>query len=175
MLIPESRKQEIANQLLAFTEKEVVDFLAEHPDEKFYAFAFDCNAEYAEVNLCLNTEEVFRKTLNEYQSEYPEDYQSESDLLDLKYNTGDWEYQCFATTYIMEEDEMDALYGDDVDAQLTEFMEIFYQVLADFRKSTVYATIPKTDAFKLICLDHDDDVLESIEAFDTFLEKTKKY
>ena len=174
MLIPELRKQEIANQLLAFTEKEVSNFLTEHPDEKFYAFAFDCNAEYGEVNLCFNTEEVFRETLNDYQSEYPSDYQDENNVLDLKYNTGDWEYQCFATTYIMDEDEMNALYEEDVDEQLTDFMEIFYQVLADFRESSVYAAIPKTDVFKLVCLDHDEDVLEGIEAFDAFLEKKNK-
>lgn len=173
MVLSESRMQELKKQLLAFTEKETADFLKEHSNEEFYAFAFDCNAEYAEVNLCFNTEDAFKETLDFYQEKYSADYQDEESILDLKYNTGDWEYQCFATMYIMEEDEMIALYDDDVDAQLTELIEIFYQALADFRKSDVFASIPKTESFKLICLDHDEDVPEAISAFDAFLEKSE--
>ncbi|WP_270994282.1 DUF4303 domain-containing protein [Listeria seeligeri] len=37
----------------------VEKFLRENPDLTFYAFAFDCNVEDAEINLCLNTEEAF--------------------------------------------------------------------------------------------------------------------
>ncbi len=58
---------EIKNKLLEFTTKRVVKFLKENPKLKFYAFAFDCNAEYGEVNLCLNTESEFKQTLKNYQ------------------------------------------------------------------------------------------------------------
>ncbi|WP_267188655.1 DUF4303 domain-containing protein [Listeria seeligeri] len=37
----------------------VEKFLRENPDLTFYAFAFACDLEGAEINLCLNTEEAF--------------------------------------------------------------------------------------------------------------------
>lgn len=46
----------------------VEKFLSENPDLTFYAFAFACDLEGAEINLCLNTEEAFSETLAFYQS-----------------------------------------------------------------------------------------------------------
>lgn len=43
----------IQNELLRFTEIEVEKFLNQHSEKTFYAFVFDCNAEYAEVSLCF--------------------------------------------------------------------------------------------------------------------------
>ena len=77
----------LENELLEFTKNEVLQFLAEHPNEVFYAFAFDCNAEYAEVNLCFNTEEAFSKTLADCQNgKYKDSYQTEEEIYDLRYN-----------------------------------------------------------------------------------------
>ena len=56
-------KVKLKSELLEFTEKGVEKFLNENSNLEFYAFAFDCNAEYAEVNLCLNTENEFQKTM----------------------------------------------------------------------------------------------------------------
>lgn len=76
----------IQSELLAFTKTEVSNFLAEHPNEVFYAFAFDCNAEYAEVNLCFNTENSFSTLLAESQSgKYKASYQTEEQINELRY------------------------------------------------------------------------------------------
>jgi len=100
-------KQYFKNHLLEFTKEEVKKFLELYPHKVFYAFAYDCNAEYAEVNLCFNTEEDFLETLESYQKgEYSEHYKSEESIMELKYNTGDWNYQCFATLEVMTGDEL---------------------------------------------------------------------
>ncbi|MBF2631754.1 DUF4303 domain-containing protein, partial [Listeria seeligeri] len=56
--------QKIVNFAIEGVEK----FLQENPELTYYAFAFDCNAEYAEINLCVNTEEAFAEILAYYQS-----------------------------------------------------------------------------------------------------------
>ncbi|MEG7759807.1 DUF4303 domain-containing protein, partial [Listeria monocytogenes] len=78
----------------------------------YYAFAFDCNAEYAEINLCVNTEKAFAETLARYQNgKYSENYQTEEEIQELKYNTGDWKYQCFDTFYVFSEEELTAIFN----------------------------------------------------------------
>ena len=51
----------IKKELLLFTKDRVTEFLKANSNLTFYAFAFDCNAEYPEVNLCFNTESSFKK------------------------------------------------------------------------------------------------------------------
>jgi Domain of unknown function (DUF4303) len=77
-------------KLADFAQTEIEKFSALHQEETFYAFSIDANM------LCLNSEERFRVALAEYQKEYPEYYNSAEKIKDLKYNTGDWEYQGFA-------------------------------------------------------------------------------
>lgn len=160
----------VESDLLAFTKTEVSKFLAEHPDEVFYAFAFDCNAEYAEVNLCFNTEDAFAATLTEYQSgEYKDSYQSTEQINELKYSTGDWEYQCFETMYALTEEE---LFGEDDEEQeeneeeasseLAENLLLhFSKTLMEYTKTEEFQKIPKTADFKVFCIDHDEDLEEA--------------
>ncbi|WP_205334634.1 hypothetical protein [Flavobacterium fluviale] len=48
-------RYQIKQQLIDFTIIGVQEFLSQNPNLEFYAFAYDCNAEYAEINLCFNT------------------------------------------------------------------------------------------------------------------------
>lgn len=160
----------IQKELLAFTKTEVSNFLTEHPNEIFYAFAFDCNAEYAEVNLCFNTESAFSALLSESQSgKYKASYQTAEQINELKYNTGDWEYQSFSTQYVLGEDE---LFGDEDDENededgepnkaITENLLLhFSKVLIEFTKTEEFQKIPKTPDFKVFCIDHDEDLDEA--------------
>ncbi len=59
-------------------------FADEHPNETFYGFSIDATM------LCLNSEESFAKTVGHFAPMEP------SDLRELRFNTGDWEYQGFA-------------------------------------------------------------------------------
>ena len=152
----------IKKELLSFTKESVSQFLKANGDLTFYAFGFDCNADYAEVNLCFNTEISFEKTLRSYQSgEYAEHYQSEESINELKYNFGDWEYQCFATTYVLTDDESADIYGDDIEKQADDLMKLFCDVLLDFMFTEEYSNIPKTENFKVLCCDHDEPIEDS--------------
>lgn len=159
----EERKQ----ALLPLVQTAVETFLKEHPELCYYCFAFDCNAEYAEINLCFNTEADFAQTLERYQrGPYGDSYRSEEDILDLRYNTGDWQYQCFATFYVLEEETLAALYGEDEDRLLAEMMRFNCELLALFCKTDTFARIPKTENFRVLCIDHDEDVAAALERTD---------
>lgn len=167
----------IKEQLLEFTINATESFLNEHPDLTFYAFAYDCNAEYAEVNLCLNTPAEFEKTLKKYQTgPYAEDYRSEEGINELKFSTGDWEYQCFDTIYVLTEAELTRIFNDlpeDGYKSWNEFIEnltvLFCEVLLDFQKTKTFEKIPKTADFIAFCIDHDEDFEGGMER----LEKVK--
>ena len=149
-----------------FTQKRVENFIKEHKDEIFYAFAYDCNAEYAEVNLCFNTRYFFEKTLARYQTgKYAQEYKTKDGVYKLKYSLGDWEYQCFDTLYFLAEEEMVEIYGVNIEEQITEFMHLCRNALLDFTHTNEFAQIPKTDDFMVLCIDHD----ESLEAAQTHL------
>jgi len=154
----EKRKKEILKQI----QDDINLFLKEHLEEKYYCFAFDCNSEYAQILVCFNTEEDFTKTWEKY------NYQTDEDYIEIRYNTGDWKYQGFAEYEVLTEDEMINLYGDDIDLNISEMMKFNYQLLELFCNTETFRAIPKTDDFKILCTDHDTDLVEA-------LENTEKY
>ena len=77
-------------KMTSFAEEKIKSFVKNHKSEVFYAFAIDDGL------LCLNSLTEFEKTLNSYQNKYNE-YNKTEEIDGLKYNTGDWEYQGFAT------------------------------------------------------------------------------
>lgn len=159
----ENKKRE----LLALIGEAVEKFLDEHQGLSYYCFAFDCNAAYAEINLCLNTESDFRATLRAYQEgPYGEDYRTEEGVRALRYNPGDWKYQCFETFYVLEEDEIADLYGDDDEALLKEMTAFNYELLALFTATDTFRRIPKTEDFRVLCIDHDEDVDDALRHTD---------
>jgi hypothetical protein len=104
--------------LTAITKKALVDFARLHADEVFYGFAFDCNPDYCEVLLCLNTEEdlsrrakrikeapsasifpKFDKTMEErfgIKAGPRRDERTIDQIAEeLRWSTGDWKYQGF--------------------------------------------------------------------------------
>ena len=92
----------------------VEEFLRAHPRERFYALAFDCNTEYAEFLVGMNTEEAFQKTLMEYHEGGASDHTDASAIEKLRYNPGDWTYTDIAEDFVSycidhDEDPADAL------------------------------------------------------------------
>jgi hypothetical protein len=172
-------KMEIKKQLLNFTVNAVENFLNEHSNLEFYSFAYDCNAEYAEINLCFNTKTEFEKTLKQYQTgRFSMNYQSEEDINGLKFNTGDWEYQCFETLNVLTDDELTKILNDfpeDDYKSWNEFVEtlreIICETLLDFSKTETFIKIPKTDNFIAFCIDHDEDFEDAIKRLDNVKEK----
>lgn len=170
------QKEKVKHQIIDFAIQGVEKFLKAYPNLEFYAFAFDCNAEYAEVNLCLNTETDFQETLKSYQTgEYLNAYQSEEDINELKFNTGDWEYQCFDTLYVFTDEELDEIFQelpDDDYKSWKEFvnnlLELFTGSLVEFTKTETYRQIPKSKGFIAFCIDHDEDFEEAMKRLEKF-------
>ena len=153
--IKDTKLQELLNQIVIDTQK----FLRENPTLQFYSVGFDCNAEYATILLCFNTEEAFQETLKYYQNgKFGDLYQTEEQILDLRFNTGDWDYQDVSTYTVFSEEELTEMYGDNYEKMATEMMDFNYQLMRKFSQTTCYESIPKTDNFKPICIDHEDDV-----------------
>lgn len=155
----------MVEQILNFTRQEVAQFLAHHPNETFYAFAFDCNAEYGELNLCFNTETEFQKMLSEYYPDRADNQTSPPDYNELKFNTGNWGYQCFATLYVMSEDKLCQIYSTDINRQVNELMIIFTKAIIRFKHDSVYQSIAKSTDFRVICIDHDENIIDATQRF----------
>jgi hypothetical protein len=77
------------DKMFVDSKRALKEFALKHPDEHFYAFSIDANG------LCLNSEEQFEKTLTLYQERPDSSYRDENNILAVKFNTGDWEYQGF--------------------------------------------------------------------------------
>ncbi|HAA5362290.1 TPA_asm: hypothetical protein GF771_10825 [Listeria monocytogenes] len=171
--------QKIVNFAIEGVEK----FLQENPELTYYAFAFDCNAEYAEINLCVNTEKAFAETLARYQNgKYSENYQTEEEIQELKYNTGDWKYQCFDTFYVFSEEELTAIFNqiylnevdDDYQAwevYVNELLVTFTESIIKFSETKTFEKINKTVDFKFFCIDHDEEVADSMTRMKLLQEK----
>ncbi|WP_017850884.1 DUF4303 domain-containing protein [Leptospira interrogans serovar Szwajizak] len=72
--------------LTNFAIQKIKSFAKDHVDETFYGFAID--ASYIQMNSI----EAFEKTLEEYQSKWPNDYNTPEKIQTLKNNVGDWKY-----------------------------------------------------------------------------------
>ncbi|CAA9195916.1 hypothetical protein FLACOL7796_00877 [Flavobacterium collinsii] len=108
----------------------------------------------------------FEETLHHYQNgSFSEKYNSDEGINDIKYNTGDWEYQCFETINVLSEEQLNQIFNnfpDDDYKYWNQFkeslMELFCECLLEFENSDVFKSIPKSDSFLLLCMDHDDDL-----------------
>ena len=184
MSVEIKNREKIKKQIIDFTIKGVEDFLQENPDLEFYAFAFDCNAEYAEIGLCFNTETSFQEILKSYQkgefaeyykAEVSKHYKTEEGIKSLRYNTGDWDYQYFDSINVFSNQELDKISNEFPDDNyeswekfVSNLLELFTESLVEFAKTETYAKIPKTKDFISFCIDHDED-------FDDAMERMKKY
>ncbi|PIT12832.1 DUF4303 domain-containing protein [Snodgrassella alvi] len=176
-----SYNSKISKKILDFSINGVEKFLIQHPELRFYAFAFDCNVEYGEINLCFNTEHAFSKVLNRYQNgDFAENYRTTEAIYQLRYNTGDWEYQCFDTLYVFSEEELEnyfnKLYPNDVNddygawkAFANSLLDLFTKQLVEFSKTDIFKKIPKTNDFKFFCIDHDEDIEEALQRMNLVL------
>ena len=162
----ERRMNELLGQIVEDTQK----FLEENPTLKFYSVGFDCNSEYAEILLCFNTEESFQKTLNHYQEKYGKSYDTDELICELRFNTGDWEYQGIAVYTVFSEEELTEMYHDDYEKISSDMMNFNYELLRRFCQTQCYNSIPKTDNFKPICADHDEDAWSALQQTERMLQ-----
>ena len=151
-------KKDLVAQISAAME----EFLHVHPRERFYALAFDCNTEYAEFLVGMNTEEAFQKTLREYQEGGASDRTDASAAANLRYNPGDWMYTDIAEAELFKEEELIARYQDNMEKQCADMRRLCEEILADFRQTDTFQNIPKTEDFVSYCIDHDEDPADAL-------------
>jgi hypothetical protein len=129
-------------------------------------------------NMVILTEEVFNTTLKEYQSgKFAAHYQTDEQIYDLKYSVGDWKYACFDGDAVLSEDELFEItknFNDNYDKEQAFFNKLiifFTEILIDFSKTEYFNKIPKTEAFKIFCVDHDEELKNAEERLNTILSK----
>jgi hypothetical protein len=139
-----------SSYLLVSIEKMTTEFLKNHPDEVFYSFAFDCNSLTGEINLSMNTEE-----------ELKDSFQTPEEFYSSKFSVGDWKYSCFDSDGISDE-EFCKITQDLKENEWTLFSKklllFFTEILIEFSETECFKRIPKTDDFKILCIDHDEDL-----------------
>lgn len=163
--------QSLEDALVSLAVESVATFAAKHETERFYAFGFDCNAEYGDVLLCANTEADFANTAARYVEEWKYDAEQ---LADLKKNFGDWEYQGFNLDqsnwrsrweHHQEQIEQylfsDQLTDDQRMAFCEELMRCFCRALVRVEHSDALQMLAKEPGFYTQVVDHDEGIDEA--------------
>ena len=155
----------LQHHLLEFTQQALTEFLLAHPQETFSAFGYDCNVEYGEVVLCLNTQQGLVQALAHYQKHYPEYPELQTNL---PYSFGDWLYQGFAVTTLVAEAELNTISAhldfnnpteyEKWEATLAQLMQVCRAALHDLQTTEVYLNMPKEPDFITLCLDHNESI-----------------
>ncbi|MBM9577416.1 DUF4303 domain-containing protein [Leptospira sp. 201903070] len=149
-------------KLTEFALLEIEKFSKEHPEETFYAFAIDASL------LCLNSLEAFEKSLKEYSTKWPKQYDTEEKISKLKYNPGDWAYQGFVNFRDLNlEDEEgyrrgpfdDDLYeehygADDETQKTTEYAKAIGEILESLKNKDAFRSLKKIPDFKVMRVEH---------------------
>lgn len=159
-----SKHEDFINHILSFTKEEVRDFIEKHPNESFYAFAYDVNPKTYGIYLSFNTIDHFNETLDSYKnSEYQMFYQTKEQIERLKYNPGDWKYQNFVSIEFIYKHKLVELFDTDLDPSTNVLLDFAEKTLSKFRLTNVYKEIPKDHGFIAFCIDNEEDELEAIK------------
>jgi len=150
--------------MFKFSVRAVQDFAKFHKDEQFYAFSINSSG------LCFNSEEEFAKTLELSSKHYLNKYNNEIAILNLKYDTGNWEYQYFVDLNDGEGFD-DELYSDHYhipfenknmnEEQLadlfskTPYHQAMSLLLEKLNDANIFELLNKTQDFKAFLSEHD--------------------
>lgn len=147
---------DIENRLYELCASEIQLFAKTHSGESFYAFALDCNGEYGDVLLCLNS---------------PDELHRSGD--DLRWSLGDWKYQGFETRefdkawrrYARVITEACLEEEEDVRTFLKPTQGLFMltacRVLIRLESANAFDVFRRTHDFKTWVADHDESDEES--------------
>jgi hypothetical protein len=165
----------VENALFLIASEYVQVFGSVHRDKAFYAFAFDCNADYAQVFVCANTRAALTARATDCKHRRSDLYGHLTipDLEDqLRWALGDWEFQAFTTGGFseawepIEEFLVDAIPWDDdndqrIEAFRTSFMETACRCMIRLESEGILDALPKTGDFQTFVADHDESVESS--------------
>lgn len=140
------------DQLTRFAISEIKKFAENHQEETFYGLSIDANL------LCINSIESFDKTLKEYKEMF-DDYDSEEEVLELKLNTGDWQYQGFAE--FGDEDGFNSeaylkhYHASDQEQLSSDYAKTMDEVVKRLKESDAFDNLKKTGDFFINRVEHD--------------------
>ena len=151
--------------------RDIKKFAEEHTDEEFYGFTLDCNSEYGDVLLCLNTKQDLRKQAEKYMKlhrEWPENKTLEDIEQDLRWNAGDWKHQEFNSKEFNSDwrifaefilDKVDSE-EEDPDTFMKPSQEIFMgmacRVVFRLQSIGAFDCLNRTPDFRVFVSDHED-------------------
>lgn len=129
-----------------------------YPNIQFYGMCIDCNAEYGQVLLHLNTEsDIIENKKEEY------------------WDVGDWEYfdlmdelqnndNFFNKAWKRYEDYIvENMFQDDEENPIEDFMVMISKVANKLQNSEAIKTLNKTQNFRIVAADHDEDIEDGYE------------
>ena len=158
-------------QLLDSTTRELTSFGAGNALESFYGFMFDCNSDYGQVLLCLNTEESLQKQAESYKRDHADLYANKTinDIKQsLRWNAGDWAHQGFNSGSFdsdlseFESSVADATMDEEEDEETfmpptqDRFMKSVCRVLLRLERTNAFDCLVRTADFRTFVADHDE-------------------
>jgi hypothetical protein len=139
------------DRLTEFAIKEIKKFSLNHQNETFYGFSIDANL------LCLNSIDKFEIRLKNYRKKWG-GYKTEKDILNLKLNTGDWEYQGFAefndTSGFNMISYVDHYNSGDYGQTESDYAKAMNKVIENLKKSDAFDNLKKTKDFFISRVEH---------------------
>jgi hypothetical protein len=194
----------LEDHLFSLAMADIRRFADAHRDEQFYGFAFDCNSDYGQILLCLNTQESLRETALQYATNppnkevwdrinkalgFPSDEQRETPAeyeQELCWSLGDWKYQGFNTKAF---DSGWASFGTDVlNACMDEeedketflkptqdrFLRAVCRVLLRLEIEGGFQRLNRTDDFGTFVTDHDEPDEVAWHRLETVRNETRR-
>ena len=161
----------IEARLFELTCAESVRFSCGHTDEEFYSFAFDCNADYGQLLLCLSTKEHLRQEAESCQAKYADsclnkplaDWEAE-----LRWALGDWKYQGDCLGFGSDEFNagwsecenliVDSCWIDPCDDRKVQlnFLNSACRVALRLEHDDAFSSLKRTPDFAVYVADHDE-------------------
>ena len=176
--------ERIEKTLYELAARELAVFGSGHRNTVFYGFAFDCNADYGEVLLCLNDELSLRAHAEESKSKPAspflprfdkmmrekygivpkapyEAWSIEEIMEDFRWNPGDWKFQGFYNCSDDSEwdDIADAVQDEIQDEEDREpFLEGVCRVLIQLEADHIFDCLNCSPNFRGLVIDHDESI-----------------
>jgi hypothetical protein len=147
--------------LTAALEAEVVQFAAAHTGDTFYGLALDCNAYYADILLCANTNKSLDEAVvSDTQADHSPDAIAHL-RGELRWSFGDWQYQGFNLDSAPWQRAMDArlaaLAGLPTAEDVEQFLVSCCRALIAVERGAAILKLNRTPDFQVACIDHDEN------------------
>ncbi|MDX2270783.1 MAG: DUF4303 domain-containing protein [Cyanobacteriota bacterium] len=159
--------------LFALVWDDIEAFAPQHRSEEFYGLFLDCDSNYGEVNLCLNTPALLRHRAETYKNDLqsirgsavPPDLYARETVAEieekLRWSPGDWGYRNinrwneWRKGWNPIRTKIEDARNED-ESVCEQFMVMACRVLVQIEESSVLNHLARTPDFATMCADHDE-------------------